>query len=265
MTSKPSIISISNLPILITRPTYPDVLKSFGYNESILKDYEVLTDTVIHSPCLKIEYIDLSDSRIQDCVSGNLNRLIITSLHAIPALKRLTDSPEELAFDPTACTVFCVGDQLKTILSKLGFQTIHRFPKASDLLNELDVEKGYLYLRGQDISLNFKDHIASLKEFVVYRACPETTLSDDALDLLKKNDRVICPVYSKNSFLNLNKLLTDHRVNLNEIILILISNHMLSDENMRDVTAKYQSIHIAKTPSHAGVLECVKQLIRAHK
>lgn len=197
--------------ILITRP-------SCYAEESAAKLIECGYEVVVW-PLLSVEFFDLHDIDLNAYGS-----VLLTSQNATASLVK--------SFAPNSISLFVVGHKSADSLLKAGFQNIKQiFESAQQMFEFLGNNQNFhsslpsrlpmLYMRGEEISLDFKRALASsnsnviLDEIYCYKMNKIHYSNDVVTDLMSKNDISVVFIYSKNSAKVLLNMLSD---NFNEVI-----------------------------------------------
>lgn len=215
--------------ILITRP-------SCYAEESAAKLRECGYEVVVW-PLLSVEFFDLHNINL-----NTYNAVLLTSQNATASLIK--------SFAPNPISVFVVGHKSADLLFRAGFQNVKQiFENAQQMFEFLGNNQNFhssvpskltmLYMRGEEISLDFKKALASLNSNVIideiycYKMNKIHYTNDAVTDLISKNDISVVFIYSQNSAKVLLNMLSD---NFNEVIA----------HSIRQITVICMSAAIAK-------------------
>lgn len=141
-------------------------------NVSVAQQLNLLENTYF------IEKIGNCDTIVCDININYADNIILTSNNAINSVEIL---PKNKKF-------FVIGVGLALELKQYGYNNIKSFNNVSEMLDSINKDDKYIYLRGEKISFDLSSELLNISEYIVYKINYNDKLSDNTIKLIQNGE-----------------------------------------------------------------------------
>ena len=241
--------------ILITRPQEQAIaLKN-------RLELDALECNILIGPVLQISH---GHDETFNPIKKDFNALLITSSNALPVTIKLP------FFDFTI-PVLCVGKVTAEKAKKSGFRDIRYVAEnASELFDFIakhyDQYPSILYLRGKNISFDFKSRLKDLgihcDEFVAYDALQVTDYPREIISKIMNGEIHLVTFFSKRSAENFISILNKLKIFADDHALKQTKALCISSSVIKSLSGYFEgNTFVARTPDEIGMIEAIRSII----
>lgn len=217
--------------VWVTRPkeeyeqNKTQILDIIRHDQYLSENYQIIAE-----PLIEIEiYRHLLDDNTIILSVKNANNIILTSINALKFLSYLL---KKYDINTEGKVILVIGNNLtKYTKEKIPLANIinagENIEEMLEFMSKNKLSENTLYLRGEDITFDIKAHLGKgMTEFIVYKAHLVNNLSNQLIDIIKKDDLKMVVFYSSRTASNFIRLMKEYGLEkrINDIYKKCLSN-----------------------------------------
>ncbi|MAQ70810.1 MAG: hypothetical protein CL565_01310 [Alphaproteobacteria bacterium] len=230
------------------------ITRAINDADKFIKKLPLSDQTVLPFPLYEYEYFDELSSSLKP---QNFEYVVVTSSQSLPFLIKHKSIFQR-------CSFLCVGFKTSERLEDHGFNVVEKAATAKDLSKILrkPIAQKYLYVRGREISFDFKTFIqqkgGSCEEVIAYGTVPASRLPENLKEKILLSEELIITLFSSRAAEILENLLLIEGMSAvrTRTKVLSISSRVIKSLKQTD----WQEMYVCETPDVNSMYALIQQI-----